>query len=108
MCHTNNPTCCRASDDPVDHEETGEWYYPDGTVVESLGSGFYVTRERMEIWLHKYSSSRTGVYCCDIPSVNSTGNMTEGVVTAANFSTSNVSTTAKCIGIYDYGANELV
>ena len=103
VCQTNNPTCCRAVDDPIDHEESGDWYYPDGTAIGNTGSGFYVTRERMEIWLNRYSYTRNGVYCCDVPSVNSTGNMTEGVVSATNFSTSNASTTAKCVGIYDYG-----
>ncbi len=32
VCHTENPNCCRDVDDPVENEENGEWFYPDGQV----------------------------------------------------------------------------
>ncbi len=32
VCHTVEPHCCRNVDDPIENEENGEWFYPDGHV----------------------------------------------------------------------------
>ena len=33
LCHTNDPTCCNK-----DQANPGNWYYPDGSLVEGLTS----------------------------------------------------------------------
>lgn len=32
VCRTEETNCCRDVDDPIDNEERGEWFYPDGQV----------------------------------------------------------------------------
>ena len=68
-CHTDNTTCCRREDGTA----AGEWYYPDGTVIEGGGtfqgvSGFYRTRDHMVIRLNRrITQGPTGRYRCVIP-----------------------------------------
>ncbi len=68
-CHTDDTACCRG----VDGTAGGEWYYPDGTVVEGGGTfsdrkGFYRTRGHMVIRLNRLVTQfPNGVYRCVIP-----------------------------------------
>ncbi|XP_064390709.1 sushi, von Willebrand factor type A, EGF and pentraxin domain-containing protein 1-like [Halichondria panicea] len=104
VCHTETPNCCRDVDDPFENEENGEWFYPDGQVVGSSQQyyNFYVTRARQELHLHSYSAnSPTGVYCCDVRSVNGSGNITAEYVSETNYTSIN-SSTSKCVGLYTY------
>ena len=41
-CHTDDTTCCRGIDDPPNGVGTGEWYYPNGTVVPPPNSGYSI------------------------------------------------------------------
>ncbi|XP_064387977.1 uncharacterized protein LOC135336177 [Halichondria panicea] len=103
VCHTEIPNCCRDVDDPLENEENGEWFYPDGQVVSSSQqyNNFYVTRARQELHLHNYyANSPTGVYCCDVQSVNGSGNITAEYVSETNYTSIN-SSTSKCVGLYN-------
>ncbi len=68
-CHTDNTTCCRRDDGTA----AGEWYYPDGTVIEGGGTfndstGFYRTRGHMFIRLNRLRiQDPTGKYRCVVP-----------------------------------------
>ena len=70
-CHTDDTTCCRGIDDPPNGVGTGEWYYPNGTVVPPPNSGnsIYRTRDHMVIRLNRrYDITEpSGVYTCVIP-----------------------------------------
>ena len=69
-CHTNDTTCCRGIDDPSNGVGTGEWYYPNGTVVPSPNNGtsIYRTRDHMVIRLNKGPVTQpSGVFTCVIP-----------------------------------------
>ena len=71
-CHTDDTTCCRGIDNPQNGTGSGEWYYPDGTIVPPPGGGtgtvFYRTRDHMVIRLNRRKTERpTGVYRCEIP-----------------------------------------
>ena len=65
-------------------------------------NNFYVTRARQELHLHNYyANSPTGVYCCDVQSVNGSGNITAEYVSETNYTSIN-SSTSKCVGLYTY------
>ena len=75
-CHTGLTACCRNSD-TGGQGGTGEWYYPDGRVVQNnanstaAGEGFYRVRNAPQVirLARIYSSvlgSPTGYYCCVI------------------------------------------
>ena len=64
-------------------------------------NNFYVTRARQELHLHNYyANSPTGVYCCDVQSVNGSGNITAEYVSETNYTSIN-SSTSKCVGLYN-------
>ncbi len=80
-CHTDDTTCCRGidnpdnrTDDPPNGVGRGEWYYPNGTLVPSPGTGnsIYRSRDNMVIRLNKKSGLVLAptdgiVYRCVIP-----------------------------------------
>ena len=71
-CHTDDTSCCRRKDDPLNITGRGEWYYPDGTVVPPPNSNplIYRTRDHMVIRLNRVGGAQsliTGVYQCVIP-----------------------------------------
>ena len=72
-CHTDDTTCCRGIDNPLNGTGRGEWYYPNGSVVPPPGGGtwFYRTRDHMVIRLNRVGNvvGPTGVYRCEIPGV---------------------------------------
>ena len=72
VCNTTNENCCRSP-----KSKRGEWYYPNGTLVPLLGDNYRFYRNRSsrgEVFLHQrrihVHSSRTGIYCCEIPDRN--------------------------------------
>ena len=87
-CHTDNDTCCRKRDHPLNQTASGEWYFPNGTVVPPPGnSTIYRTRDHMVVRLNRVASrvmnsvsdSLNGKYICVIPGsdgVNITRNIT--------------------------------
>ena len=64
LCITNNSTCCKT-------DKKGDWYYPNGSSVESNSTGddLYRNRGRSVVRLHRRNNilSPTGMYHCDIP-----------------------------------------
>ena len=75
-CHTDLRNCCRNSDTGFQGGR-GEWYYPDGNVVQNnadsmaAGEGFYRFRNAPQVVrLARRASnplSPTGTFCCVIP-----------------------------------------
>lgn len=75
-------------------------YYPNGDAVESSNSysTFFVTRRSQELFLQRSGSSQypTGVYCCEIDSLNETVAVNE---TGSGDLSNSISI---CVGLYDY------
>ena len=81
-CHTDLPECCRDID--TGGQPLGDWYYPDGRVVqnrgrsEAAGESFYRGRNNQTVnLLHRVELnplSQTGSYCCKVPTTG--GNRT--------------------------------
>ena len=74
-CHTDLRNCCRNTD-TGGQGGRGEWYYPDGRVVQNSAAGedFYIWRNAPQlIWLNRRGEtnplSPTGSYCCMIPTL---------------------------------------
>ena len=68
LCKTNFTACCRAP-----YTETGSalgnWYFPNGTKVPSIGKqwDFDRTRGQMVVSMHRRRGGVAGIYCCEIP-----------------------------------------
>ena len=83
-CHTDLTKCCR-NVDTEGQGRRGEWYYPDGRMVQNnngstaAGEGFYRVRNAPQVVRlarrhDKDPFSPTGSYCCVIPTTG--GEMT--------------------------------
>ena len=72
-CITPLIPCCRPPHDP---RFRGEWWFPDGSRVQSRCIGYDVSRTRgaSSVLLHRINNvvSPTGVYTCQIPDNSST------------------------------------
>ena len=84
LCKTNFTACCRAP-----YTETGSalgnWYFPNGTKVPSIGKqwDFDRTRGQMVVSMHRRRGGVAGIYRCDISvSTNVTQAIYIGVYTA--------------------------
>ena len=68
LCFTDLPSCC-------DQNRTGEWIFPNKTIVPiKLHSvGFYRNRAPSVVRLNrkKGTESPTGLYCCEVPDATS-------------------------------------
>lgn len=66
ICKTTRSHCCYS-------KRIGEWYYPNGSMVETSGKegAFYRNRTNNgEVLLHqRYNNlpASTGTYCCEVP-----------------------------------------
>ncbi|XP_064386185.1 CUB and sushi domain-containing protein 1-like isoform X2 [Halichondria panicea] len=60
VCHTDHAGCCEGN--------TGDWYYPNGSVVMEDGA-LYVSRGQMSVSLMMSGTATApgGVYCCVVP-----------------------------------------
>ncbi|XP_064386051.1 sushi, von Willebrand factor type A, EGF and pentraxin domain-containing protein 1-like [Halichondria panicea] len=60
VCHTDLAGCCEGN--------TGDWYYPNGSVVMEDGA-LYVSRGQMSVSLMMSGTATApgGVYCCVVP-----------------------------------------
>lgn len=68
QCMTNKEICCRK-------DKTGEWYFPDRSLVpkEYLASVFYRNRDdNGAVNLNRFDNimTPTGRYCCQVPDAN--------------------------------------
>lgn len=65
LCFTENTNCCGLPN------RTGEWYYPDGTLILSASHGFDLFRNRgsqiVRLNRRNNAQSPTGRYCCEVP-----------------------------------------
>ena len=64
QCHTQFRNCCR----PGEGENIGDWYFPNRDRLQFKGS-IYQNRhaQRVELRTTIEATSKTGIYCCDIP-----------------------------------------
>ena len=69
VCSTTNVNthCCRNADNPNGGSK-GEWYYPNGTRINSR-TNFYRTRYVQQVRLNRRNNamSPTGVFTCEVP-----------------------------------------
>ena len=67
QCHTELETCCRSGIESVTH--TGEWFLPNGLLVDSSAGGDYRVREgdqRIDL-AYEGSGGSTGIFHCAVP-----------------------------------------
>ena len=85
-CVTDQPFCCRPPySSVVGQSALGNWYFPNGTRVHSIGVSwdFYRTRSQMLISLQRRRGGEDGIYNCTIPdAMNVTQTIYIGVYTA--------------------------
>ena len=86
LCVTNQTACCRPPYTGKNGPGNGNWFFPNGTRVPSIGekSDFYRTREKMVVRLNRKKGGEDGIYRCEIPdSMNFTQTIYIGVYTAS-------------------------
>ena len=69
LCITNQTVCCRPPYTGNMGPVLGDWYFPNRTVVLSVGvpSDIYRTRGHMVVHLHRRRGGEEGIYRCEIP-----------------------------------------
>ena len=72
LCLTDNRMCCARAQSPGGGI-LGNWYYPNGTGVANYGVmwGFYRNRGQSVVRLNRRRGGENGIYCCEIPDINS-------------------------------------
>ena len=76
LCHTNNRNCCT---NMIGQQRAGEWYYPNGTRVGTVGQSIYTghtsyffrSRGTQTVLLKRESyPSEIGKFCCKVPNAS--------------------------------------
>ena len=69
LCITNKTACCRPPYTGDMGPALGNWFFPNGTRVPSLGVGwdFYRTRGQMVVRMQHRRGGVEGIYRCEIP-----------------------------------------
>ena len=69
LCMTNQTVCCQPPYTGNMGPVLGDWYFPNGTEVSSVGvhSDIYRTRGQMVVRLHRRRGGEGGIYRCEIP-----------------------------------------
>ena len=87
LCVTDKTTCCRL---PYTASEIrtaiGNWFFPNGTRVQSAGTlcDFYRIRDQMIVLMNRRRGGVTGIYHCVLPNaMNFTQAIYIGVYTAS-------------------------
>ncbi len=85
VCHTDLAGCCEGN--------TGDWYYPNGSVVMEDGT-LYISRDQMSVSLVMSGTATApgGLYCCVVPT--SGGIDTACIVLSVMQSTHSITVTA--------------
>ena len=82
QCISDRMPCCRSS-------QTGEWYFPDGGMVQPIGStptptAFFRNRgDDGTVNLNRVSNDvmmPTGQYCCEVPDATGVNRMTCAII----------------------------
>ena len=88
FCLTDLTACCRPPyTNGRNGPALGNWFFPNGTRVPSVGSkwDFHRTRGRMRVALHRRKGGEEGVYRCVIPdAMNVTQTIYIGVYSVNN------------------------
>ena len=95
QCHTDLETCCSSGIESVTH--TGEWFLPNGLLVDSSAGGDYHVREgdqRIDL-AYEGSGGSTGIFRCAVP-------------TNAVNDVSNTARESVYVGIYNNEDSELI
>ena len=66
LCMTNYTGCCQTTQT---QSSSGNWFFPNGTRVPSLGNNLDIYRNRgpMVVRLHRRRGGEEGIYRCEIP-----------------------------------------
>ena len=70
LCITNYTACCRPPyTSEMGPQALGNWFYPNGTRVQSSDAqwDFHRTRGQMVVHLHRRRGGVEGIYRCEIP-----------------------------------------
>ena len=69
LCFTDLTRCCRSFQ--ANGIPLGEWFYPNGSVIDVSDSGnnFYRNRGQSVVRLNQRNNavSPTGLFCCEVP-----------------------------------------
>ena len=81
LCMTE---CCQPFYSGENGSAKGNWFFPNGTRVPSTGAqwDFHRTRGQMVLALHRRRGGVSGIYRCEIRSMNITQTIYIGVYTA--------------------------
>lgn len=73
VCVTDSLQCCSSSTDGIEIS-IGEWYFPNGSAIDTIHSGndMYVSRYSGEVHLHRRRDVQTptGMFHCTIPDIS--------------------------------------
>ena len=68
-CNTDLDTCCGS----MQGDHRGDWYFPNGTIVEGPENGTDIYRrrgdQRVNLLRRNNASSPSGIYHCNIPTI---------------------------------------
>ena len=67
VCITNLSACCRRSYTGEMQLTLGNWFFPNGTRVPSIGKNIYRNRDHMVVRMHRTRGGVEGIYRCEIP-----------------------------------------
>ena len=69
LCITNLTACCSSAYTGGMGTGLGNWFFPNGTRLPSVGSqwDFYTTRGQMVVQMHRRRGGVEGIYRCEIP-----------------------------------------
>ena len=69
LCMTNLNTCCRPPYTGEMKRALGNWFFPNGTRVPSIGEHWdlFRTRDHMMVRMNRRRGGEEGIYHCHIP-----------------------------------------
>ena len=71
FCVTDLTACCRCPYTGEMGPDMGNWFFPNGTTINTPGEGtdwdFYRTRGEMVVLMQRKGGGEDGIYRCDIP-----------------------------------------
>ena len=86
LCINNYTACCQGPYTGEMGHVLGNWFFPNGTRVPSVGENwnFYRTRGQMVVRMYRRRGGVEGIYYCEIPdAMNVTQTMYIGVYSAS-------------------------